>query len=219
MKKFLLVALLVTTLPACGRPDTLVVQGTSQASTALVQTLSSHAHEDDEAQPLANKEDLGHFFQVDSNLYRGQQPSDKGFEMLKAKGIKTVVNLRYTKSAIAHEKEVVEKLGMKYVSIPINCFKLVPQGQVDEWLKTVNDPANQPVFLHCKHGKDRTGSFTGIYRVETQDWKFSQAYKEMKEKGFRTFWLNLTYATYKFAKKNEKDAPAPAELKQAGLAY
>jgi protein tyrosine/serine phosphatase len=219
MKKFLLVALLLTTVPACGRPDTLAVHGTSQASSALVQTLSANAKEDDELQPLANKEDLGHFFQVDANLYRGQQPSDKGLEMLKAKGIKTVVNLRYTKSAIAHEKEVVEKLGMKFVSIPINCFTLVPQRQVDQWLKTVNDPANQPVFVHCTHGKDRTGAFTGIYRVETQDWKFSQAYKEMKERGFRTFFLNLTYATYKFAKKNEKDAPAPAELKQAGLAY
>ena len=216
MKKFLLAALIVATLPACGRPDTMAPQGMVQTPSALMQSLSTK--QDDENMPLANKEDLGHFFQVDENLYRGQQPTDKGLEMLKAKGIKTVVNLRYTKSAIAHEKQVVEKLGMKFVSIPINCFTLVPQRQVDQWVETVTDPANQPVFVHCTHGKDRTGSFTGIYRVETQGWKFSQAYKEMKERGFRTFFLNLTYATYKHAKKHDKTTPAPAELKAAGLA-
>jgi tyrosine-protein phosphatase SIW14 len=216
MKKFLLAALIVATLPACGRAD-FAPQGVQQAPSSVVQSLSEK--QDDEAMPLTNKEDLGHFFQVDANLYRGQQPTDKGLELLKAKGIKTIVNLRTTKEASAHEKAVAEKLGMKYVSIPINCFRLVPQAQVDEWIKTVNDPANQPVFLHCKHGRDRTGSFTGMYRVETQGWKFSKAYDEMKERGFRTFWVNLTYATYKYAKKHDKAAPAPTELKQAGLAF
>jgi protein tyrosine/serine phosphatase len=219
MKKWLVLGVVLATIPGCGRPDMVAPSANSAPSGISAMSMSQLAAQDDENLPAASNEDLGHFFQVDEHLYRGQQPTDHGFELLKAKGVKTVVNLREKSAQIAHEKEVVEKLGMKYVSIPINCLKPVSQAPVQAWVKVFSDPANGPIFVHCQHGRDRTGAFVGVYRIQHDGWKFKQTYAEMKEKGYRTFWLNLTYATWKFCKTHDQSTPAPAELVNAGLAF
>ena len=38
--------------------------------------------------------------------------------------------------------------------------------QVREFFTVVLDPARQPVFFHCAHGKDRTGTMAALYRIE-----------------------------------------------------
>src|SRR6476620_6258692 len=49
-------------------------------------------------------------------LYRGGQPTDQGFQYLKQKGVRTIINLRAEDNS---EAPLVENLGMKYVWIPI----------------------------------------------------------------------------------------------------
>jgi hypothetical protein len=44
----------------------------------------------------------------------GGQPSEKGYRWLKSKGVTTVINLRQSS---AHEKEMLERLGLRYVHI------------------------------------------------------------------------------------------------------
>ena len=34
------------------------------------------------------------------------------------------------------------------------------------------------VFIHCQHGKDRTGLLAALYRVKYQGWTPEQAHKE-----------------------------------------
>jgi protein tyrosine/serine phosphatase len=48
----------------------------------------------------------------------------------------------------------------------------------------VNDPANAPVYVHCKGGKHRTGALTAVYRITHDNWTAEQAYEEMKQYGF-----------------------------------
>ena len=44
--------------------------------------------------------------------------------------------------------------------------RMVPTpDQIVEFLRIVNDPANQPVFVHCWGGRHRTGVMTAIYRM------------------------------------------------------
>src|SRR3954464_7561363 len=59
--------------------------------------------------------DLPRFQQVSGTLFRGGQPTERGFQELKRRGIRTIVNLRVDDS----ERAIVESLGMKYVHIPI----------------------------------------------------------------------------------------------------
>lgn len=211
-------AALVLVATGCGRPDIApqasparIQAGAAALSAAPAMTAAEAAEADNENEPgwKAPASDLGHFFQVDENLYRGQQPTDKGLAELKARGIKTVVYLHFSKKQAAHEKAVVEGLGMKFVHIPMSWITPPKQAQIDQWLKITSDPAQGPVFVHCQHGKDRTGAMVGIYRMKHDGWKYDQAYKEMKEKGYRTFLIGLTYGVRRFA--NQLDgAPAPA---------
>src|SRR5262245_59762907 len=61
--------------------------------------------------------DIPRFGILTDGLYRGGQPISKGFQFLKDKGIKTIINLRKEDNS---EAKVVEKLGMNYVQIPID---------------------------------------------------------------------------------------------------
>ncbi len=132
-------------------------------------------------------------------LLRGGQPSQEGFTALKAAGIKTVINLRDGKNDIKNEREIVEALGMKSHSIPLSVFKTVKDADVEQFLKLVNDPKNQPVYLHCRQGQDRCGTMVGIYRLTQQNWAASDAYKEMLRFGFHPMFFGLSNSMYRIA--------------------
>ncbi|MBX9952558.1 MAG: tyrosine-protein phosphatase [Candidatus Obscuribacterales bacterium] len=132
-------------------------------------------------------------------ILRGAQPSRQGFEALKAAGVRTVINLRDGKKDIANEKELVESLGMKSVSIPLSVFKTVKDEDIEKFLKVVNDPNNGPVFMHCRQGQDRCGTMVAIYRLTKQSWGAAQAYDEMLKYGFHPFFIGLSNSMYRVA--------------------
>ena len=55
---------------------------------------------------------------------------------------------------------------------------------VQKFLALANDPANQPIFVHCKGGRHRTGLVTAVYRMTHDGWNADQAYDEMKKFDF-----------------------------------
>ena len=101
-------------------------------------------------------------------LYRGAQPQEWDFTQIKTKGIKTVVNFRDEPGWIDWERQKVENLGMKYVSLPWNITQSVKPELLDEFFKILDDPKNRPVFFHCKYGRDRSGvmSVLALMRYE-----------------------------------------------------
>src|SRR5262249_10638173 len=64
--------------------------------------------------PLKN--DIPRFSMLAEGIYRGGQPTAKGFQFLKDKGIKTIINLRAEDNS---EAKTVEKLGMRYFQFAI----------------------------------------------------------------------------------------------------
>ena len=145
-------------------------------------------------------------------LLRGAQPSQEGFAALKAAGVKTVINLRDGKKDIESEKAAVEALGMKSVSIPLSVFKTVKNDDMDRFLKIVNDPQQQPVFMHCRQGQDRCGTMVGIYRLTQQSWTASDAYKEMLKYGFHPMFFGLSNSMYRVAEAlGRPEAPPTAD--------
>lgn len=200
-------ALLIATATGCSRQNGVAVPARAVTSSqqAVLQAASAERNEENEPgwdAAEAKKEDLGHFFKVDDGLMRGQQPTDKGLEQLKGMGVKSVVYLHFNKQQAAHEKAVVEGLGMKFTHIPMSWIMPPKQAQIEAWLKITTDEAQRPVFVHCQHGRDRTGAMVGIYRIKHDGWKYDKAYAEMKEKGFRTFFLGLSFGVKRFAKAN-----------------
>ena len=62
-----------------------------------------------------------------------------------------------------------------------------------EFLKVATDPKRQPVFVHCQHGADRTGTMCAIYRLVEQGWSKDEAIREITDGGygFHSVWQNL----------------------------
>jgi protein tyrosine/serine phosphatase len=60
---------------------------------------------------------------------------------------------------------------------------------------------NEPVFVHCAHGSDRTGCMVGIWRVSEDGYSYDQAYKEMRKYYFGPQFTNLSQAVKKRAAK------------------
>lgn len=114
-------------------------------------------------------------YKVSDNLYRGAQPTAEGFRELEKLGIKTVINLRSFHSDL----DKLKGTSLEYVSIPMDAWNPKPE-QVEEFLKVVSDPAKQPIFVHCQHGADRTGTMTAIYRIVIENWDVEKALNEMQ---------------------------------------
>lgn len=129
--------------------------------------------------------------QVAPGVYRGAQPTEKGFERLKQLGIRTVINLRSHHS----ERERVEALGMAAVEIPIKAgvggSEPPTDEQIAEFFRIVQDPTRQPVYFHCAHGEDRTGTMAALYRIELDGWTPEQAIEEMQAFGYNDVFRDL----------------------------
>src|SRR4030095_9015405 len=121
---------------------------------------------------------IGQLGEVAPTYFRGEQPEGSDYATLAAFGIKTVIDLQA--DGQANEKSMVEKAGMAFHRIPMTTHTAPTKAQIAEFLKLVNDPENQPVYVHCAGGKHRTGVMTAIYRMTHDGWTSDQAFKEMK---------------------------------------
>jgi protein tyrosine/serine phosphatase len=119
---------------------------------------------------------------VNEKYYRGAQPQKQDYAALASLGIKTVIDLE--REGEANEQQMVESNGMQFVRFEMNTSDRPDSQIVARFLKIVNDPSNQPVFVHCHGGRHRTGVMTAIYRLDHDSWTADQAYSEMKQYDF-----------------------------------
>ena len=128
---------------------------------------------------------IDNFGKINDNYYRGAQPDDRDYSDLAALGVRTVIDL--TRDGRSDEQGLVERAGMKFYRIPMTTSDRPAESTVSEFLKLVNDPANQPVYVHCQGGRHRTGVMTAVYRMTRDGWSADQAYDEMKQFNFEGF--------------------------------
>jgi protein tyrosine/serine phosphatase len=125
---------------------------------------------------------IKNFGKVNDTYFRGSQPTKAQIAALKAMGVKTIVDLR--RDLIPEERQWATEQGMNYFNIPLKANTAATKQQTEYFLRLVNDPANGPVFVHCRGGKHRTGAMTAIYRITHDNWTAEQAFDEMKKYDF-----------------------------------
>lgn len=131
-----------------------------------------------ESQPIRN------FVRVNKDFCTGGQPRLEHLQALKNDGVKAIINLRTPGEHRAAEEEAKAKeLGLRYFNIPV-VFADPKEEQVTEFLKTTDDPANRPVFIHCT-AAIRVGAFWLIRRVLRDGWTFADAEKDAEKIGLR----------------------------------
>ncbi len=170
---------------------------------------------------LSEVDDLLVNFQVVSPaVLRGGQPDEDALAALKKAGVKLVVNLRHHSKAspppansysffrrhsdddeIDEEREIVQKLGLRFLNISLDGINAPSFADIDRFVELFVDSENLPMYVHCLHGRERTGFMLAAYRIKIEKWTVDEAYKEMLQQGFDPLRSVLSDALFAYAKK------------------
>lgn len=155
-----------------------------------------------EAQPADPP--IRNFLRINEEFCTGGQPKVEHYEAIKGMGVKVVINLRQPSEHRAEEeRELVEKLGMRYISIPV-IYGNPQDEQAHEFLRVTDDAANRPAFIHCT-AAIRVGAFWMIRRVMRDGWTVEKAEEEARRVGLREAPHMLEFAK-NFIEKHKKGA-------------
>ena len=164
---------------------------TAVALTLSILTAAQAARHDS----LANIR-VKNFGRINENYYRGAEPRERDIADLAALGVKAVVDLQ--QDGQPREQEWVENAGMKFFRVGLSDSSSPSADKAEQFLKIVNDPVNQPVFIHCHGGRHRAGAMTAIYRMTHDGWDADRAYAEMKQYDFECGFGHGALRTYVF---------------------
>ncbi len=130
------------------------------------------------AQTKVFDKDLPNFAQANANFYRGAQPTENGVKELSKLGVKTIIDLRGEDKNSQKEKEWAKNAGIKFIAVDLKNWFKPKTEDIEQIIKYIDAPENQPVFVHCRRGADRTGTVVAVYRIiarqlhgETGDWR------------------------------------------------
>lgn len=158
---------------------------------------------------------IDNFGLVNQGYYRGAQPEGRDYTDLAALGIKTVINLT-SDDAQADERAMVVSAKMTYVEIPMTTHRAPTAAELEKFMSIVNDPANQPVYVHCVGGKHRTGVMTAAYRMSNEGWTADRAFEEMKQYKFGADFLHPEFKRFVYAYHPEPAKRAIVATMEAG---
>ena len=126
---------------------------------------------------------INNFHKVIDGVYRGSAPDIEDVRVLKDKyKIKKIISL--DNNAAHRINRACKLLHIEHIIIPIDVddrssiLKILKYDIRDLFLK------NGPVFIHCIHGKDRTGFLVALFRVMIQGWEPEKALQEALSFGF-----------------------------------
>ena len=89
---------------------------------------------------------IDNFGRISPAYYRGAQPEGRDYADLARLGVKMVIDLQ--RGGDPREQGLVEAAGMKFTRIELTTTDTPAAGDVEKFLKLVNDPVNQPVYVH-----------------------------------------------------------------------
>ena len=128
----------------------------------------------------------------EGRIYRGAQPDGPSMEALARRGIRTIVKLNG--ESLAEEESAAERLGMRVVPADLVARRVGRASSscaVEHAYAAMTDPANWPVYVHCTHGRDRTGFLVGLYRERAEQWTFADVDRELTAYGHDRLWRML----------------------------
>lgn len=165
------------------------------------------------AQSPVDRVRIDNFARVNNTYYRGAQPVGSDYADLAALGVRTVIDLTSSDSQ-ASEGSLVQQNGMRYVRIPMTTRTAPTATQVAQFLAIANDPASQPVYVHCVGGKHRTGVMTAVYRMTRDGISGDAAFREMKQFGYGADFLHPEFKKFVHTYDPRRAAGAVASTQQ-----
>lgn len=126
---------------------------------------------------------------VTENIYRGPRLDD--LNPLVTFGIKTILNLEDDMNAYITEVLRAKDLNITVLALPMSEILRPKTETLLAAIGKLQEKSFYPIYVHCKHGQDRTGYVIAAYRMRVQGWSFKRAYQETKDMGHK--WLFAPY--------------------------
>ncbi len=150
-------------------------------------------------------EGIANFGRISPVLWRGAQPDDHGLENLAKLGAVRIINLRLADDVAPGEEATSRRLGLDYVNVPLPGLSAPDEAAVARVLALIATSPG-PVFIHCEHGADRTGTIIACYRIRHDGWTAGRALAEAKQYGI-SIW---EFGMKRFV-RNFSATPAPGK--------
>ena len=125
------------------------------------------------------------YTRVDATVACAGATPPEAMAELKERGFAAVINFRTAGEQGANVdagQAAAEAAGLKYYHLP---FRQASAEVAEQFLETVSDPANQPVFIHCGSA-NRVGAMWLIKRVRLDGWSPDEALAEAELIGLRS---------------------------------
>src|SRR6187551_5249 len=160
------------------------------ALVALVVTLSAQGVTKEAVPGVTN------FARVETTIACAGATTPAALAGLKKMGYASVINLRVATEPgadVEGEAAAAKAAGINFVHLPFNAASPDPM-LVDNFLKAVTAPSNQPAFVHGASG-NRAAALWMIKRIEVDKWDVDRAGTEatalgMTSPALKTFVMN-----------------------------
>jgi len=120
---------------------------------------------------------------ISDELVRTNQPSPRQLKAWKARGVRTVINLRggFDSSFYLLEKEACEALGLTLVDFTVTSREVPSRAQI-HGARALFQTLAYPALMHCKSGADRAGIMSVLYMHFRQGKPISEAMRQLSWK-------------------------------------
>lgn len=131
------------------------------------------------------------FKQENAFLYRGPAPSMKRLRELKAMGIKTVVSVRNDPSK--RKAAYAEKIGLKWMTVKTSVMHSPKEQDIRKFINIVNNPANQPIYVCCVGGRDRSVFYVTAYKIAVEGADPEKLLENLEGSTWHKLWPGFRY--------------------------
>jgi protein tyrosine/serine phosphatase len=139
---------------------------------------------------------LKHFAEVDKNVYKGSKPtSDADFRFLQSLHVKYIVDLEILPFMTGLEQRRAKHYGITVIRGLMNASPVSPSKKhVDFVLATLRK--DQPVYFHCKYGRDRTNVIAALYKMYFLGMTEPEAMRYVHDEGYKDGWVRAGLLRY-----------------------
>lgn len=131
---------------------------------------------------------IKNYHHIDRLVSRGARPTEAQITELKQHGYKHIIDFM-TETApgsnLPQEAVWAKNAGIQFHWLPFHSRNNPPKEYIDKFFEITDNAKlkNERVFIHCRHGADRTGVFSAIYKLRNFNAKLSDVVAEMFKYG------------------------------------